>query len=169
MRDRSLRETVVLGLGTPLMGDDGIGLAALEALREGWTFEPWIDLRDGGTWGMNVLPFVESAERLLLLDAIAAGDEPGRVVVLERDAIPRWLSTKVSPHQIDLREVLALAELRGTLPESTVAMGIQPARIEMTDALSPEVEAALPALVERVVERLVSWGHAAHRSEAVRA
>jgi len=63
-------DTVVIGLGNPLMGDDGLGLAALEALREGWDFEPHLELVDGGTWGMNLLPFIESADRVLVLDAI---------------------------------------------------------------------------------------------------
>jgi len=161
--------TLVLGLGSPLMGDDGVGLVALEALGEEWRFEPRVELADGGTWGMNVLPAIEEAGRLVLLDAIRAGGAPGEVVILERDAIPRWLSTKISPHQIDLREVLALAELRGTLPTATVAMGIEPARFEMTDALSAPVRSAIPALLERVVDRLAAWGHLARRSAVARA
>lgn len=169
MSDVHQAPTLVLGLGSPLMGDDGVGLAALEALGEGWRFEPSVELRDGGTWGMNVLPAIEEAGRLVLLDAIRAGRAAGEVVVLERDAIPRWLSTKISPHQIDLREVLALAELRGTLPGATVAMGIEPARIEMTDALSAAVRSAVPALLERVVDRLVAWGHVVRGPAVARA
>lgn len=152
--------TVVIGVGNPLMGDDGIGLAALERLRA-WEFEPFVELVDGGTWGMNLLRFVEEARRLLILDAIEAGQTPGTPVTLEGDEIPRFLSTKLSPHQIELREVLALAELRATLPEETVALGLQPGPIEMSEQLSPEVEARLGELVERCVERLRGWGHRA--------
>jgi len=79
----------------------------------------------------RVLQFIEEARRLLVLDAIEAGLDPGALVTLEGDEIPRFLSTKLSPHQIDLREVLALAELRGTLPEEIVAMGLQPGRVEI--------------------------------------
>jgi hydrogenase maturation protease len=153
-------ETVVIGIGNPLMGDDGIGLAALERLLA-WEFEPFVERVDGGTWGMNLLQFVEEARRLLVLDAIEAGLEPGSPVALEGDEIPRFLSTKLSPHQIELREVLALAELRGTLPEEVVAIGLQPGRVEMSERLSPEVEARLDDMVERCVERLRRWGHRA--------
>ena len=55
----------------------------------------------------------------------------GELVVLEREEVPRFLGLKLSPHQIDLREVLALAELRGGLPERLVVMGLQPARVEI--------------------------------------
>lgn len=153
--------TLVIGVGSPLMMDDGIGLAALEALRGAWRFEPRVDLLDGGTWGMNLLPFLEGAPRVLLLDAIDAGREPGDLVTLERDALPRFLSAKLSPHQIDLREVLALAELRGTLPDEMVALGLQPARVEMGADPSPTIAKRIPALVEAAVDRLARWGHRA--------
>jgi hydrogenase maturation protease len=152
--------TVVIGLGSPLMGDDGLGLVALEALRESRAFDPEPEFLDGGTWGMNLLPTIESAERLLFVDAIRAGGAPGEVVVLEREALPRGLGIKLSPHQIDLQEVLALAELRGRLPIDAVAIGLEPDRVELGCGVSPAVERGLDALLERITERLVRWGHA---------
>jgi hydrogenase maturation protease len=165
--------TVVIGVGSPLMGDDGLGLAALEALREAWTFEPPVEFLDGGTWGMNLLPFIEGAEHVLLLDAIHRGVEPGAVVIVEADELPRYFQTRLSPHQVDLRDVIALAEFRGNLPD-TVAMGIEPARIELSVEISPEVRARIAPLLDRVLERLEAWGHvgvkkASQASQASRA
>lgn len=151
--------TVILGLGSPLMGDDGLGLVALEALRARGRFDPEPELVDGGTWGMNLLPIVETADRLLLIDAIRAGGEPGDVVVLEREALPRGLGLKLSPHQIDLQEVLAIADLRGRLPAEAIAIGLEPARVELGWVLSPVVEGALGELLERIVQQLEAWGH----------
>jgi hydrogenase maturation protease len=165
MIDPTAGTTVVLGVGSPLMADDGLGLTALERVRGGWEFEPDVQFVDGGTWSMNVLPVIEDANRLLLIDAIRAGRTAGTVVVLEREQLPRFFSTKISPHQIDLRETLALAELRGTLPEQTVAIGLEPARVEMSTELSPEVEVALPQLELEVIDRLRSWGHSVRRRE----
>lgn len=152
------RGTIVVGLGNPLMGDDGVGLAALARLRQ-LTFEPPVELVDGGTWGMNLLPVIEGAERLLLLDAITSGQAPGSRVVLEREEIPRYFSTKLSPHQVDLREVLAVAELRGTLPPAAVAIGLEPERIEMSTELSPALERQLDSLVAAAIGRLAEWDH----------
>lgn len=151
--------TLVVGLGNPLMGDDGVGLRALAQLEERWQMPAGVELVDGGTWGMNLLPAIEGAERLLFLDAINGGVNPGTSVLLEREALPRLFALKVSPHQIDLREVLALAEWRGTLPDDTAAIGLQPLRVELGEGLSPEVEARLDDLVHLAVERLRSWGH----------
>ncbi len=160
-----LRQTVVIGLGNPLMGDDGLGLAALSRLREIWSVPADVLLVDGGTWGMNLLPIIEDAARVVLIDAIDAGAAPGAEVVIERTRLPRTFTTKLSPHQVDLREVLALAELRGTLPEQAVAIGLQPARIELSFALSDVLGSRLDDLVSSVVRLLGDWGHHCVRRE----
>jgi hydrogenase maturation protease len=144
------------------MGDDGVGLAALERLRTGWLPAPGVRLLDGGTWGLQLLPDIEEAERLLLLDAIEAGARPGTLVVLEREAIPRFFAHKFSPHEVDLREVLALADLRGRLPRELVAIGVQPGAVTLAPGLSPEVDAGLEAMLLAVAARLEAWGHPMH-------
>ena len=74
-------------------------------------------------------------------------------------APPPRLSTKLSPHQVDLREVIALARFRGRVPERMVVMGIEPERIELGEPLSPPVAAAVDALLGLVVTELELWGH----------
>jgi hydrogenase maturation protease len=150
--------TVVLGLGNLLMGDDRVGLVALNRLEDDWFVPPSVDVVDGGTWGMNLLPVVESADQLLIFDAIDVGAAPGTIIELHDDEIPRVLGQKLSPHQIDLREVLALAALRGALPRKMVALGIQPERVELCTDLSPAVEARLTQLVRLGAATLLGWG-----------
>ncbi len=152
--------TVVIGVGSPLMGDDGLGLAALAGLRAAVRWAPPVEYVDGGTWGMNLLPAIESADRLIMLDAIDTGAAPGALTVLEHDELPGFFATKLSPHQIDLKEVIAAAQLRGTLPVDTVALGLQPDRVELRSDLSPAVRERLPSLVEAACDRLQRWGHA---------
>src|SRR5690348_18483909 len=76
--DAATVHTVVIGLGNPLMGDDGLGLAALARLEQEWQLPPEVELLDGGTWGMNLLPVIEDAQRVLLIDAIHADLPAGR-------------------------------------------------------------------------------------------
>jgi hydrogenase maturation protease len=156
-------ETLVIGLGNPIMGDDGLGLAALERLQREWRLPADVHLADGGTWGMRLLPLIEGAEAVLLLDAIDAGRPPGELIVLGGEQLPRMFNHKLSPHQIDLREVLAIGELRGTLPARLAAVGLQPARVEMSTSLSPEVEGGLGRVVAATAARLAEWGHEVSR------
>jgi hydrogenase maturation protease len=157
--DHGSGRTVVVGLGNTIMGDDGLGVAALVRLQERWSVAPEVELIDGGTAGMCLLPIIEGARRVLLIDAIDMAAPAGTKIRLERDRLPRYLATKISPHQIDLRDVLALAELRGTLPEEAVAIGLQPAVIDMTTELSAIVGRRIDELVSAIVAQLTSWGH----------
>jgi hydrogenase maturation protease len=155
------RRVVVIGLGNPLMGDDGLGLAVLDALRTDYALPPEVELVDGGTWGMNLLPVIEDADELILIDAIDAGEAPGAFVRLEHARLPRYLATKISPHQVDLRDVLGLAELRGTLPADTVALGMQPASVELRNSLSDLLRCRVRELADAVVQELARRGYPA--------
>ncbi len=151
--------TLVLGCGNPIMADDGLGIAVLGRLERDWLISPEVQLVDGGTWGVNLLPAIESADRLLLLDAIRAGRPPGTLVTLTDAELPRFFAHKLSPHQIDLREVLALAELRGTVPATIVALGAEPELVDLRDGLSPSIDAVVDELARRAVAQLMAWGH----------
>lgn len=155
--------TLVIGLGNPLMGDDGLGLAALARLRETWQVPPGVALLDGGTWGLTLLPPIEGAGEVLFLDAVRAGRKPGTLVRLARPELPRTLGVKLSPHQVDLREVLAVLELRDTMPATMLCLGLEPASVELHDGLSPEVAERLDGLVDAAALQLRSWGHVLER------
>lgn len=147
----------LLVLGNPLLGDDGLAARALEALEARFALPPALAVVEGGTGGLDLLPAVEDARRLLVVDAIEAGRAPGALVELEGEAIPAHLGAALSPHQVGLSQVLALARIRGRLPERVRALGLQPGRLREGLGLSPAVEAALPLLVETLAARLREW------------
>jgi len=153
------RRVIVIGLGNPLMGDDGLGLAVLDELRTGYALPPEVELVDGGTWGINLLPVIEDAHELILIDAIDVGAAPGTFVRLEHERLPRYLATKISPHQVDLRDVLGLAELRGTLPANTVALGLQPQSVELRTSLSDLLRCQVGTVAGAVVHELAQRGY----------
>ncbi len=146
------------------MGDDGLGLTLMSDLRDRWTLEG-VEVVDGGTWGLSLLPVIEDADRLLIVDAIASPVAPGSFVELTRDELPVWLSRKLSPHEVDLKDALALAEWRGRMPKEIVAMGLRPETVELSTALSPAVAAGVTMLEGAVVTRLRDWGHPCRRRE----
>ena len=148
---------VVVGLGNPLMGDDGLGIHALHRLEREWTLDVCTELVDGGTWGLSLLPEIEGAAGVLFLDAIHTGAEPGTLIQLRGDDVPRLLATKLSPHEIDLREVLAVMQLRGTLPDDVTVIGVEPESVELRDELSATVEARVDDVVECALDQLRSW------------
>jgi hydrogenase maturation protease len=92
-------EVLVIGLGNPLMGDDGLGLAALDRLRTQWELPATVRLVDGGTCEQP-RPLLEDAEAVVLIDAIDAGRGPGSSSCWSATTF-RFLGLKFSPHQID--------------------------------------------------------------------
>lgn len=150
-------ETLVLAVGNPLMGDDGLGVAVLGRLRE-WEWPAGVALVDGETWGMRLLPYVENARRLLVIDAIDVGAPPGTIVSLDGADVPRRLDTRLTSHEVNLADVLALAVLRGTGPELLHAVGAQPEVVEFGAPLSGIIAGAVEPLAELARAQLAVWG-----------
>nr|WP_290290024.1 hydrogenase maturation protease [Corynebacterium hansenii] len=112
---------------------------------------------EGGTSGLELVGVVGEARKLLVLDGLTGPGEPGDVVVLEGDQVPRLLSSKLSPHQVGLLDLLATARLLGHEPEHVGVVGVVCASAELEVRLTPEVAAGLPAAVDAAAEVLERW------------
>jgi len=148
----------VLGLGNLVMSDDSAGVRVVQGLMGRHRFPDRVTLMDGGTLGLDLLPYLEGVDRLLVIDAVETGSPAGTIVRLAGDEIPLALATKVSPHQMGLKDLLTVADLQGHAPPEMVLWGVQPGSIEMAMELSPEVAAAIGPLEERVLRELAGWG-----------
>lgn len=151
--------TLVLGLGNILMGDEGVGVRVIERLLERYKFPEEVQVLDGGTLGLDLLPFVEDSSRLLVVDAVQARKAAGTLVRMTGREIPLFLDvSKVSPHQEGLQDLLAVAALKGTLPDEVVLWGAQIGSIGVSLDLSPDVDRQVDALADKVLEELAGWG-----------
>ena len=148
---------LVLGLGNVLRQDEGLGPQALERLRAGHVFPPQVRLLEGGTLGLDLLPYLDGVTHLLILDAVEMGQPGGSLVRLDGDEIMAGLAQKLSVHQVGLPELLALAGLQGNLPPNRVLLGLQPAALDWGTELSEPVAAALDDLVAAAVAQLNRW------------
>ena len=149
---------LVLGIGNALMNDDGFGVRVIERLLEDYRFPAEVSVLGGGTLGLDLLPRLEEADKLLIIDAVEMGAATGTVFRLEGDEVPRAFANKLSVHQMGVQDLLAVAELQGYCPEVLVFWGVQPGSIEMELTLSAPVAAALDQVVLSVIEELRSWG-----------
>ena len=155
------RDVLILGIGNLLWADEGFGVRAVEALHEAFRFPAGVELMDGGTLGLNLLPHVETSRRVLVFDAIDFGHPPGTLRVLRDDEVPAWGARKLSPHQNGFNDVLALAQLHGCAPDSIVAIGVQPQTLDdFGGSLTEPVRARLAEAVELAAIELASWGYA---------
>lgn len=153
---------IVLGIGNILNRDEGVGVHAVRALED-WIrisnpgLSPSIELLDGGTLGLSLLPLVEESSHLLILDAVNTENEPGKIIERTKEQIPLYTDVKMSQHQVTFQEVLGLAKARQKLPFYLHLIGIQPADLSIGVGLSPVVAEKIPQVINRIVTILQTW------------
>lgn len=150
---------LVIGVGNVLLRDEGVGVRVARELHrvagEGTLEIPeGTRIVDGGTLGLDLLPLIEDARALLMIDAVDLRAAPGTIRVITGGELHGALAAHVSPHQVGIGDLLAAARLMDTLPEAVSLVAIQPADISVDLALSPEVEAAVPDAVLTAADEL---------------
>ena len=125
----SVPNVVILGVGNVLMSDEGVGVHTVTALEQGWDFPEGVRCVDGGTSTNELLGDLEDLDHLIVIDAVAAGLEPGGMVRLEGAAVPAAFTTKLSPHQVGIADLLATLTFMGRAPKHVLLLGVEPKRL----------------------------------------
>ncbi len=151
-------KTLILGIGNILLCDDGVGIHVVNRLKEEYDFPESVQIIDGGTKGLDLLPYIEQSDRVLIIDAANFKKAPGTIGTVEGDSITSFLSSKLSVHQIGLPDMLFAAKFMEITPPELCLVGIQPKSLETGTELSGEIRARLDILVETVLPKLTDWG-----------
>jgi hydrogenase maturation protease len=153
-------EALVLGVGNILWADEGFGVRCAEAFHQRFAPRDGLIVMDGGTQGLNLLGDIAKAKRVLMFDALDFGYEPGTLVVLRDEEVPRALSRKMmSLHQASVMELLACAALVGDAPDTLTVIGFQPVLLDdYGGSLTAEAQAALDLALVKAEAELKSWG-----------
>lgn len=153
-------DILVLGIGNLLWADEGFGVRAVQALHREWRLPPQVTVMDGGTLGLGLLPHVQAARRLIVFDAIDCDLPPATLKVLACKDVPRSLGPKrLSLHQTGFQDILAYAELAGSLPDEVVIIGVQPVCLDdYGGGLHPAVQARMAEAIEIAIGNLMRWG-----------
>jgi hydrogenase maturation protease len=147
---------LVLGLGNLVHADDGVGVHAIQRLQKDPRVPRGVVLLDGGTQGLSLLPHLLGFQRLLVIDAVDAGEPPGTLLRLEGQAVHK-LPGKATVHQLGFADLMIALELLGEPPAEIVVAGIQPLSTEWSAALTPPVQEGLDRLLDLVIAQLESW------------
>ena len=148
---RAAGNVLVLGIGNLLMRDDGVGVHVVQRLIDDQPRLP-DDVRvvDGGTLGLDLLPLVDEARALVVVDAVDLRARPGTVRILRDAELNDTPGGHLSPHQVGLRDLLAVGRLTGRLPDRLALVAVQPAAIEPGLDLTAACRAAVPRAVAAV-------------------
>jgi hydrogenase maturation protease len=146
------KKILILGIGNLILRDEGVGVHAVREL-ERRDLPPRVEVIDGGTALMELLPVIQEAERIIVIDALKGGGEPGTIYRVLPDDLTADTERPLSLHQVGLLEVLGMARQLGGDP-AVVIIGVEPKEISWGMELTPEVVARLQKVIDAVFEEL---------------
>ena len=152
-----MAKTVVLGVGNILLSDEGFGVRVAEALSQRFRFPDAVEVLDGGTLGIELMRFLDGAQRLILIDAIH-GPEPGSFRIIQGDDVRLYFQEKVSLHEMGIQEVLASLVVMEKPIAEIVVIGVVPQSLEIGLDLTPLVASRIDEATDSVIRQLHDWG-----------
>ena len=156
-----MHNVLILGIGNPLLSDDGAGIVCLAMLRRDHPAGDGVVYHEAGALDLSFVSSLTCCQRLLVVDAGRMGDEPGSVHLLEGEAMDRMLACRGrTAHEIGLADLLDLARLAGWKPPAQRALiAIEPASLAWGTRLTPAVAAAVPIAARLAMEVVKRWSH----------
>ena len=171
-RPSFLMKTIVVGLGNPILGDDGVGWKVAEEVKKQLTSPPSplpggegcrrrgegeIDVEFLSLGGISLMERLIGYERAILIDAIASDQQPGSVIVSKLSELPDYSALHTtSAHDTSLQNALKLGrEMEANLPREVMVVGIATQRVyDFGEELSPPVAEAIPKATQIVMSLL---------------
>jgi hydrogenase maturation protease len=147
-----MHNIAVLGIGNILLTDDGVGVEVVKRLMEA----PWpgnVDIIDGGTAILSLLDVFIKNDKIIVVDALQGGHEPGTIYRLTPEQLGNWQKGYLSLHDVQVLDVMKMAALFDSYPE-VILYGIEPFRVELSLGLSGEMEGRVPVLLDYVCREL---------------
>lgn len=150
-------ETVVLGLGNPLMADEGIGNELVELLKSTSESISGVDFLDAGTGGMSLLYHFENRKKAIIIDCAFMEEEPGTIKRFTPEEVKTVKKlAHLSLHEVDILKVIELAKQLDQCPDEIVFYAIQPEKIEQKDHLTKTLQQKLPQYAKQIKTELTN-------------
>ena len=148
-------KTLVVGLGNPILGDDGVGWKVAENVKSLISSCAEVDVDCLSLGGISLMERLIGYGRAILIDAFASDDEPGSIRVFELDSVPDYSAFHItSAHDTSLQNALKLGRgIGAVLPDEIIVVGIATSHVyDFSDELSSPVAAAVPGASAIVAE-----------------
>ena len=151
--DGNRSPVLVLGIGNILLRDEGVGVRVIEQMQK-IPLPDDVELIDGGTAGADLLDVLAERKKVIVIDAVQADCEPGTVLRFSVDDLVRPNGVGISLHELGLGGALAMTRQLGCEPKEVVVFGIKPKDMSCGLELSEQISAAVPKVVELVLEEI---------------
>lgn len=150
------KEILILGIGNILQKDDGIGVHIINELQNSWGDIPEnVEIVDGGTIGLDLLPVMKARKKIIIVDALKNGDLPGSIYRFPADHLVAG-NNILSLHEIGVKRIIDMLNLMGDYPEIEI-IGVVPEDISSLEiGLSDSLKEKIPVAIECILEAAIS-------------
>jgi len=152
-----MNKTLIIGVGSILRGDDGIGPRVIDEMAKG-PLPPDVKIEAGDLSGMDLLKFFPDNRKVIIVDAADMALAPGTIRVFSpKDIKGSDFNDKFSTHGIGLLETLTLAGKLDMECEITI-IGIQPENTDFNLEISDLIRSKIPGVVEQIKKLIPAFG-----------
>ena len=150
---------LVLGIGNILLSDEGVGVHVINRFQEIFDLPDSVEIIDGGTMGLDLMPYFEGKSHVFVVDAVSAdGEKPGTIQRFSGSDVMTMLGERISPHQIGLSDLLACTAVDTQLPDNIVLLGIVPESLDTSLDMTPTIQTRVDTLVRMLQAELEAAG-----------
>ncbi len=151
-------DVTILGIGNVILKDEGFGVRVVEYLDSHYEFPDSVQIVDGGTLGIELTQYLTGTKKLLVVDSINGGSEPGTTFIFRNDQVMAHFQDKLSAHEVGIQDVLALLTITGKKIPEIAVIGAQPVSVEAGVELTDKMQSLLPKIAGQALEILKEWG-----------
>jgi len=148
-----VQDILILGIGNILLKDEGIGVHVVKKLKE-FPLPDNVEVLDGGTAGLDLVDFIAGRKKLIVIDAVKAGEKIGTIYRLTEENLSIKPKAIMSFHEIDFLDALHMSEVMDEKPEEIIVIGIEPKDMSDGIELSSEIEERIPDIIKVVMKEV---------------
>lgn len=147
-----MKDTVIIGIGNILLKDDGVGVHVVKQMEQE-NPPSNLELVDGGTSTLDTLSYFLAYNKVIIIDSLKAGYEPGTIYKIRPEDINHYQKESLSVHDVQILDVVKMANMLGEFPH-VIIFGIEPQEIAFGLEMTETVKNSIPGVIGLVNNEL---------------
>jgi len=163
------RKIALIGSGNAFFRDEGIGLYAAKYLKENYSFEPELDIVDGGTLGFRLMPLLQEHDAVIIVNTASEDDAAvGHITIKSCDEFLDGSLVKKTANEVEIAEMLQICSLSEQMAETTLISIVPEDIITVEVGLSSALSSVWPIFIASILNELEKVGIISVREKSVR-
>lgn len=147
----------VVGVGNIIMQDEGFGVECAKQLEKITAYPDCVQILDGGTLGMDLMPYITGTKKILFIDAINIDAPVGSYHEFTGDDLNAYFKNKLSVHDLGLNDLLAVLKITDNPVDEVVVIGVKPDVVSMGVGLTDKIAPKVDEVAKRAKEIVDKW------------